>query len=153
VSEIAEFLRARYTEARDKETRKQSVRGDLPFQWTAVYSQDDPHVMLGEFHRIGMDEFFEKYGESAADPGVLADLDAKLALVDDLLAERHQVVEDCWWTCAAATEERDGGETCHDARIGSPCDCGRDERVNRRLGILAQPFVGHPEHKGEEWAP
>jgi hypothetical protein len=82
VSSITEFLRARYTEARDKEAGRQSIPGNLPFQWTAVYNQDDPHVMLGEFHRVGMDEFFAQYGESAADPDVLADLDAKLRLVD-----------------------------------------------------------------------
>lgn len=154
MSEIANFLRAQYAEARAAEAGRKAIPGGLPFRWTAVWSQDDPHFLINEIHRVSEDEFRERYGEPAADPDVLADLDAKLALIDDLLAERHEVVDgDCWYTCAAATEERDGGETCDDGRRGGPCDCGRDARVNRRLAILAQPFAGHPDHKGKEWAP
>lgn len=135
MSEIADFLRARYTEARDTETRKQSVRGDLPFRWTAVYNQDDPHVMLGEFHRVGMDEFFEKYGESAADLDVLADLDAKLAIV--------------------SMYETADGHVKRGKEMGWPHNNHQVAAVAYHdvLKRLAQPFAGHPDHKGEEWAP
>ncbi|WP_445520419.1 DUF6221 family protein [Streptomyces sp. NEAU-174] len=61
-------------------------------------------------------------------------------LIADITAERHLVVEDCWYTCAAATEERDNGETCDDERRGNPCDCGRDTRVERRLRIIAEGY-------------
>lgn len=62
-------------------------------------------------------------------------------LLADLLAERHLVNEgDCWYTCAAATQERDGGETCDDDRSGKPCDCGRDTRLESRLRLLATPY-------------
>lgn len=64
---------------------------------------------------------------------------ADRALLDDLTAERHHVNDgDCWYTCAAATEHRDGGETCDDERRGGPCDCGRDTRVQRRVRLLAE---------------
>jgi hypothetical protein len=128
MSEVAEFLRARYEEVREK----------------AKF-----------IHEVGCDEVRHQ-GLSDCDCGqpqaILADCDAKLALVDDLLAERHQVVEDCWYTCPAATEERDGGETCNDADGGKPCNCGRDARVARRLGLLAMPYIGHPDYR-EAWKP
>jgi hypothetical protein len=70
---------------------------------------------------------------------VLRRIAAARQLLDDLLAEKHEVVEgDCWYTCAAATEEHDGGETCDDDRRGTPCDCGRDARVQRRVRLLAE---------------
>ncbi|MGW2861935.1 DUF6221 family protein [Streptomyces sp. NPDC001205] len=76
-----------------------------------------------------------------ADPdAVLCRIAADRKLLDDLLAETHDVVEDCWYTCAAATEEADGGETCDDNRRGKPCDCGRDARVTRRVQLLAEAW-------------
>jgi len=128
VSEIADFLRARYAERRDK---------------------------AESIHNLGCGSIrYDGTCDCEEPAAVIAVLDAKLALIDDLLAEQHEVIQgDCWYTCAAATEERDGGETCDDGRHGGPCDCGRDARVRRRLAILAQPFAGHPDHKGEEWAP
>lgn len=72
---------------------------------------------------------------------VLRRCDADRKLIADITAERHLVIDgDCWYTCAAATEERDGGETCDDTRLGEPCDCGRDAQVQRRLRILAEGY-------------
>ncbi|MFD5491599.1 DUF6221 family protein [Streptomyces sp. NPDC127091] len=156
MSEIADFLRARYAERR---AIAEAARDGGEGRW----HQDDPERYPGRIedergHPVVYDEGSPSEEQAAHivanDPeDVIADLDAKLALVDDLLAERHEVVDDCWYTCAAATEAHDGGETCNDGRLGGPCDCGRDARVNRRLAILARPFAGHPDHKGEEWAP
>lgn len=153
MSEIADFLRARYAE------RRALAVAASPGPWHASEESDEVLAVDG----ITVAEGFALSGRqlratvdhiATHDPAdVLADLDAKLALVDDLLAERHEVVDDCWYTCAAATEAHDGGETCDDGRLGGPCDCGRDARVNRRLAILARPFVEHPDHKGEEWVP
>lgn len=81
---------------------------------------------------------------------VLAEVAAKLALVDDLLAERHVVCEDPWYTCGLATEERDGGECIHEAEQGR-CTCGLDARRDRRLRLLALPYASHPDYR-EEWA-
>jgi hypothetical protein len=84
---------------------------------------------------------------------VLAECKAKRALIADLLEERHEVVDgDCWFTCSAATEARDGGETCDDARRGGECDCGRDFRVRRRVALLALPYANHPDYD-ESWRP
>ena len=70
---------------------------------------------------------------------VLRRIAAERTLIADLLAERHLVVDgDCWYTCRAATEERDGGENCNDDERGKPCDCGRDARVNRRIRLIAE---------------
>lgn len=74
-----------------------------------------------------------------------AEFTALQRLVDDLMSERHLVAEDCWYTCAAATTERDGQETCNENRRGGPCDCGRDARVLRRLFLLAAPYADHPD--------
>ncbi|KQX27546.1 hypothetical protein ASD97_24920 [Streptomyces sp. Root63] len=81
-----------------------------------------------------------------------ADLDAKLALFEDLLAEGHERnEEDHWYSCAALTDE-DGNALCFDeSRAPGPCDCGRDARINRRLRILARPFAGHASYQ-EDWA-
>lgn len=154
MSELADFLRARYAE------RRALAEAASPGPWHADEEVDEVVAVDG----ITVADGFALSGRqlratvqhiAANDPNdVIADCDAKLALIDDLLAERHEVVDgDCWYTCAAATEERDGGETCDDNRLGNPCDCGRDARVNRRLLILARPFARHPDHKGKEWAP
>lgn len=68
---------------------------------------------------------------AANDPQhVLADLDAKLAIVN--LMER---------TLDAAEGET---EVDHYGGLGAA-----EETLHR----LAQPFAGHPDHKGEEWTP
>ncbi|SES03643.1 DUF6221 family protein [Streptomyces qinglanensis] len=153
MNDIADFLRARYAEQRAL------ALAASPGPWQPNAEHDEVIAIDG----ITVAEGFALSGRqlratvdhlAAHDPtAVIADLDAKLALVADLDAERHAVVEDCWYTCAAATEERDGGETCDESRLGGPCDCGRDARIDRRLEILARPFARHPDHKGEEWAP
>jgi hypothetical protein len=76
---------------------------------------------------------------------ILQRITAELALLDDLLAEKHLVIEgDCWYTCRAATEEHDGGQNCNDGERGMPCDCGRDDRVNRRVRIMAEGWGWTP---------
>lgn len=45
-----------------------------------------------------------------------------------LESEPHYVSDDCWYTCPAATEARDGGITCQDS-IDNLCNCGRDTRI------------------------
>lgn len=153
MSEIADFLRARIAE------RRALAEAASPGPWHANEEHDevlaadgitvaDGFALSGRQLRATVDHI------AANDPAdVIADCDAKLALIDALLAERHEVVGDPWYTCAAATEEHDGGETCNEDWLGRPCNCGRDARVNRRLAILAQPFIAHPDHKGEEWKP
>lgn len=81
-----------------------------------------------------------------ADPtAALARIRALRALVDDLAGEKHRVLDDPWYTCQAATEDRDGGRYAETDGAG-PCTCGRDERVERRLQLLASAW---PEYQAE----
>ncbi|MFJ9847519.1 DUF6221 family protein [Kitasatospora sp. NPDC101155] len=79
---------------------------------------------------------------------VLRRVTADRQLLDDLLSERHTVVEDCWYTCPAATEEHDGGDCCDDDRRGGACNCGRDARVERRVRLLAEGYGWGRHHPG-----
>lgn len=77
---------------------------------------------------------------------------AQIALLDDITAEKHLVVDgDCWFTCYAAKEDRDGGENCND-NAPDHCSCGRDDRVERRLRLMAYPFKENPDYE-PEWLP
>lgn len=138
---IVGFLRARWTEARDKELARQSIPS-LPFRWTAVYSGDDEHVLIDGFHRVGMAEFFEQYGESAADPDVLADLSAKLAILDEHPKangwDGHEIHGRVCRTC---------GEINHDGELTG------DRYPCRTLRLLAMPFATHPDYDTERWRP
>lgn len=69
---------------------------------------------------------------------VLRQVAAMRKILEDALAQRHMVIDgDCWYTCPAATEERDGGSTC-DETAGSTCGCGRDARLQRTVAALAE---------------
>ena len=122
MSEIADFLRARYTAARKAEAGRRSVPGNLPFEWQWRRELDEEWIEIGSA-RIPLNDFVQQYGEPAADSAVIADLDAKLALVD---------------LCTTFLHDHEGGT--------DPCAEGA-------LRILAQPFAGQSGHKGEEWAP
>jgi hypothetical protein len=77
------------------------------------------------------------------DPGRrLRDVKAARDLVTAILAERHDYNDgDPWFSCSQATVPGDDGEPgsgcANDERAGKPCDCGRDARVARMLGIIA----------------
>lgn len=113
-------------------------RQDHPSDTVAVYDSKGEPVMYGEgLPTEEQQAHIVRNGPAA----VLRRIAADRKLLDDLLAERHHVNEgDCWYTCAAATEEADGGETCDDKRRGKPCDCGRDMRVARRVRLLAEAW-------------
>ena len=77
---------------------------------------------------------------------VLAQCAAYKAIVEAVGKWKHEVVEDCWYTCAAATEERDGGECCDDNRRGTGCDCGLEFRARAILAPLASIWGDHPAY-------
>ena len=68
----------------------------------------------------------------------LAYLAALRKIVETSAEWRHEVVDDCWYTCAAATEDRDGGECCDDSRRGAACDCGLDHQRGQILAAVAE---------------
>lgn len=74
---------------------------------------------------------------------VLCEIDAKRRLIADLLAEPHASVRpggSTWIYCDADSDPE-----------GS-CECGRDERVNRRIRLLALPYADRPGYL-ESWRP
>lgn len=79
-----------------------------------------------------------KYGDDSGVSTELAYLAALRGVVELVATWTHEVVDDCWYTCAAATREHDGGETCSDARRGGACDCGLDTRRSQVLAIIAE---------------
>ncbi|MFI8872462.1 DUF6221 family protein [Streptomyces sp. NPDC055243] len=137
MSEIANFLRTRYAE------RRALALAAKPGPW---------HSDGGSVYAAHPTDEVVDYTESADhiaanDPAdVIADLDAKLALVE--MHPPEEIPEHSrrpWHTftvqCASESWKVYGDA---ENRVEYPC---------RTLRLLAQPFAGHPDHKGEEWAP
>ena len=114
--------------------RAQSLRDKL----------DDPRREIAQAVRDGAEHTWR---ETAADPArMLREVKAKRDLIAAILAEKHDwVAGDEFYSCSQAVdyaglnhESREPGSACSDPdRAGQPCDCGRDARVERLLGILA----------------
>jgi len=148
VSEIADFLRARYADRRA--AIEAMPRG--PWNWVKAESDTGDYEalcgpdgeVLGAADSEGYKAWIEKHDAldgflAAIQPNeLLADLDAKLALIDEHGA--HEV------TAFDAEGWERTGHACHACLAGDDWPC-------RTLRFLAQPFAGHPDHKGEEWAP
>lgn len=141
MNEIAEFLRARYQEGLEhqKRIRRSTYEpGDAcpicgrPTEELWHYGGDP--AVLARFvpcgHETNDPADLEPFQEPAPDPDVVADLEAKLAIVD--LAEG---------TLASAEGD---SEVDHYGALSA---------AEGTLHLLARPFAGHPDHKGEEWAP
>ncbi len=141
MSEIADFLRSRYIEARERQHRifRDTYEPGAPCPtcarptWGMSMYGGDEH-RLASFEPCGHDTndpaVVAQFQEPAPDPDVIADLDAKLAVVN-LMDETLR--------CAEGDSEVD-----HYGALGNAEDA---------LRHLAQPFAGHSDHKGEEWAP
>lgn len=135
MSEIADFLRARYAEAHARENSK---RRQIP----SVFDGHDVEIVrdfhgeriLIDGHPYPIEKWREIATEPAPDPDVIADLGAKLRILDEIVPEIGKL------------EDAADGEW----GVGDCATLGLNEQL---LRILAQPFAGHPDHKGEEWAP
>ncbi|MEU3613494.1 DUF6221 family protein [Streptomyces sp. NPDC006872] len=130
MSDIADFLRARFAE------RRAVALAASPGPWHAnaesdeVVAEDgitvaDGFALSGQQLRATVDHI------ALHDPAdVIADLDAKLGIVDHY--ERTQAY--------AEVQQR------HEYVLAAgACAVA--------LKTLAQPYVGHPDHRGEEWTP
>lgn len=133
MSEIADFLRARIAEWRAL------AEAASPGPWHAnaehdeVLAVDDITVAEG-FALSGRQLRATVEHIAANDPeAVIADLDAKLALLDE-----HAQAS------LPNGVDLDECRVCGGMNEAWPCPT---------LRILAQPFAPHPHHKGEEWAP
>lgn len=102
---------------------------------------------IAEVIDYGLDPIFVHAARQ--DPGrALRRVKATRDLVAAILAEGHQHAGD-YFACSQA-QEGDGlisgptgppGSGCSDPeRAGKPCDCGRDSRVARLLGIIASEW-------------
>jgi hypothetical protein len=81
-------------------------------------------------------DFIVAHGPAAA----LRQVAATRELLADLQADEHLAVEDGWYSCAAATDDRFGNVCADESRAGGPCDCGRDAAVERRVRLLAKAW-------------
>jgi hypothetical protein len=99
---------------------------------------DEPHPGVkrkigrrwnGSYEGMAMADHVVRHDPAA----VLRRITADRALLDDLLDEKHYVLEDSWYRCSAANRagDRNGNEKC---------DCGRDERVQRQVRLLAEGY-------------
>ncbi|MDX5563734.1 DUF6221 family protein [Streptomyces sp. ID05-04B] len=128
MTQIADFLRAWYTE------RRALAEAASPGPWHANPEHDEVVAADG----ITVAEGFALSGRqlratvdhiAANDPTVvIADCDAKLWIIN--VAEKLPEL-------TAGFDQFDNN---------------RDAWA-RTLKLFAQPFAGHPDHKGEEWAP
>lgn len=86
---------------------------------------------------------------------VLADVQAKRAILAEVLSWNHAHIDgDTWLSCAQAVDphDEDGtpGSGCADEkRAGGPCDCGLDRRRVMMLNALAAAYAGRPGFKPE----
>jgi hypothetical protein len=72
---------------------------------------------------------------------VLRRIAADRKLLADLTAETHHEAGDPWYTCMAATNERDAcrnPDTNGREQNGGACDCGLDARVKQATQTLAE---------------
>lgn len=90
----------------------------------------DDHLIVAARHTVG---HIALHGPDA----VLRRIRADRALLADLDGEWHTVCSDPFYTCASATVEREG-ERNPSTRPSDGCDCGRDERVERRVRLIAE---------------
>ncbi|MFJ9671349.1 DUF6221 family protein [Streptomyces sp. NPDC101221] len=146
MSDIADFLRARYAEQRAL------ALAASPGPWQA----NDEHDEVIANDGITVAEGFALSGRqlratvdhiTAHNPAaVIADLDAKLALVDMHPPEEIDEYSRRPWDTFTVQCASESWKVYSDAenRVEYPC---------RTLRLLAQPFAGHADHKGEEWAP
>ncbi|MFD7705679.1 DUF6221 family protein [Streptomyces sp. NPDC059786] len=144
MSEIADFLRARYTE------RRAIAEAASPGPWRPNAEHDEVIAVDG----ITVAEGFALSGRqlratvdhiAANDPAdVIADCDSKLAIVDMHPPEEIPEHSRRSWQTFTTQCASESWKVYSDAenRVEYPC---------RTLRLLAQPFVGHPDHKGEEW--
>ncbi|MFC8491796.1 DUF6221 family protein [Streptomyces sp. NPDC057235] len=150
MDDLVQFLRARLDE--DEQTARAPHPTFLTWEYDACVWQIRD---LGNGNELANVLPRHAYGEHMArhDPArVLAEVDSKRQALAALLASKHVVREDPWYTCVAATEEHDGGHYGDAKWRGGACDCGRDELVGLQLRLLALPYADHPDYL-EEWRP
>lgn len=114
-------------------------------RWYIEDAMDDGVITTVD-PQASADEGVARHIARQSPASVLCRITADRALLDDLLAEQHVVTCDPFYSCAAATEERDGGWNPGTGGKNAPCDCGLDDRVLRRVRLIAGGYgwTGEP---------
>lgn len=138
MSDIADFLRARIAERRALAEAAAAMQGDPENGWGIIdpsgYAQTEkrrwiaPHI--GILHEAESAEHIVANNPAV----VIADLEAKMKLID-------------------LFEYQLGWNADHDRDVTSHEVQSMRFAADEGLRFLAQPFAGHPDHKGEEWVP
>lgn len=124
VAELAAAIEASLAE--DEATAKRNVGGGLGDDGKYGPSYPD-YQTYADAHTEAADAYIERFRPLRALRRVKATRD----LVAAILAEPHRYVEgDGHYSCLQALIPSEGG----------PCDCGRDARVGRLLGIIASEW-------------
>lgn len=137
MSEIADFLRSRLSERRAlalaaaEDSGMNWSPGDEQLSSSVYEDESGAPVVIGPWDYLDWDVRRHIATHDPAD--VIADLDAKLKILDEVVPEID------------AMEDR------IDVEWGAGDPVERESMT--LLRILAEPFAGHPDHKGEAWAP
>lgn len=154
VAELAAAIEAKLAEDEavalatiDINDRVRMRRGTPPPRWVeddwGIRSEDKYGIL-----RVKHTWASERAHITRNDPArVLRRVKATRDLVADILAEPHDYIPgDEFYSCSQAVDPYPGesgepGSGCSDPeRAGKPCDCGRDARVARLLGIIASEW-------------
>ena len=101
----------------------------------------------------------EAYWEHFGPRRMLREIEGTERLIAEIKATPHLYIEgDSWFSCSQAVPEawpgrdREPGSGCaDDNRRGKPCDCGRDAKARRQLGLIARRWDRHQDYK-PAWA-
>lgn len=137
IAETAAFIEAQLRE--DESWANVALEVDGTGKW-----QPGPHFTVADSRQVRLEATDGATAIHAArhDPArALAGVKATRDLVAAIMAERHDWnPEDEFYSCRQAVNPENGpqpGSGCSRDDAGGPCDCGRDARVARLLGIIA----------------
>ena len=126
------------------------LNGDGQMRYTTVAHADDPAEgpWIADGHELPEPSSVNVFYDHAR---ALRAIAATRKLVAEITAMRHEYIEgDSWFSCSQAVSDFGDGEPgsgcSNDQRAGKPCDCGRDARVARLLGIVAERWSDHPAY-------
>jgi len=154
VSDLVEFLRDRLDE--DEQTARAAADENQMPSWELLNGEYVTGIGLSGMHTEGYVD--EACGVHIArhDPArVLAEVDAKRRIIDEVASLPHVYIDDRYFSCSQAVEspgDEPGSGCDDDGRAGQPCDCGLARRQTTLLALLALPFANHESWR-EEWRP
>lgn len=113
----------------------------------ACIDQDEQSIDTRE-HDSGVCDYLR--GIHLEPERALAEIALKRKLIAEVAGMRHDYNDgDPWYSCSQAIDPHEdnaeAGSGCIDEeRAGKPCDCGRDRRAARLLGIVAAVYSDRP---------